>query len=193
MGFVYKDLPGFQLKANDKLAFDLTEANNVPIQVKIEMAPTTVNGGDTPAVPYTQLVSDSQLAADPDGDAVFGNYEFEHAATAPFSFPGGGLIIRFSNPGGAFASDITGNTPLTNGGDSTDPSGFIVGRFYTDADGVPPYDTTSTIDVAAFRLTIADPAPAPAPPTPKKKKCKKKKKAKSAAAKKKCKKKKGKK
>ena len=165
LGFVYKNVPAFQLKANDKLAFDLSSANNVPIQYVIELAPTTANGGDTPAGSYTAVVPNTQQAADPDGNTADGDYELEYTAQAPFSFPGGGLIIRFNNPGGDFATDVTSDSPLSNMGSFSDASGFFVGRFYSDADGLPPYDTFDGGDVAAFRLTIADPLPAP-PPRP---------------------------
>jgi hypothetical protein len=191
LGFIYKDVPPFQLKKNDKLAFDLSEANNVPIQLVIELAPTAVNGGDTAAGAFTPVVPNTQQAADPDGNTLNDDFELEYTAQAPFNFAGGGLIIRFSDPGGAFASDAVANFPLTNMGSAADASGFFVGRFYGDPDGVPPYENADAGDVSAFRVSIQDPVPGKP-----KKKCKKKrkKKGKSAAAaakkkKKKCKKK----
>jgi hypothetical protein len=192
MGFVYKNVPAFNLKTGDTIAFDLGAQNNVDIQLQIEMTATTVNGGDVPST-YTTVVNNTQVPLNPRGNTVTGDYELQFTAQAPFSFPGGGLIIRFSNPGGAFASDLQSDSPLTNDTDGADPSGFFVERFYSDADGLPPYSNVDpTQGLAGFRLTLKDVVP-PAPPTStthSKKKCKKKHKKHSAsAAKKKCKKK----
>jgi hypothetical protein len=194
MGFVYQNVPAFQLKPNDVLAFDLNTVNEVDIQLDIAMAPTVSNGSDVPAAGFTPIVPNTQ-APGSRGDAVDGDYELEFKAVAPFNFPGGGLIIRFSNPGSQLATDPDGAGSFHNGGTNTDTSGFFVERFVRDPDGVYPWtgDTYNT-DIAAFRLQILDlPATPPASPTPtaKKKKCKKKHKKRSAsvAKKKKCKKK----
>ena len=46
IGFVYKDIPAFQLKTGDVLAFDLGAVNvEANIQFQIDVARTTVNGG----------------------------------------------------------------------------------------------------------------------------------------------------
>jgi hypothetical protein len=164
LGFVYKNVPAFNLKTGDTIAFDLGAMNDVNIQLQIDMAPTTVNGGDVPGA-YTTVVPNTQVPANPKGDAVAGDYELQFTATAPFNFPGGGLIIRFSNPGGAFASDTSGTTTLFNLASSSDPSGRFVERFYNDADGLPSYDNSSPDHVAGFRLTLAD-VPPPATPAP---------------------------
>ena len=199
MGFVYKDVPAFQLKPNDVLAFDLSRVNEADDQLDIALAPTMTNGDDIPAAAFTEIVPNTQLPANPRGDTVDGNYELKYTARAGFNFPGGGLIIRFSNPGTELAAD-DGSTeaPLSNGGSDTDTSGFFVERFVRDLDGVYPWTGDIFLtDIAAFRLQILDlppdvPAtPPPASPTIVKKKCKKKHKKHSAGvAKKKCKKKK---
>jgi hypothetical protein len=199
MGFVYKDVPAFQLKTGDKLAFDLVAMNDVDVQVKIELAPTTGNGGDTPSPPVTTGVTNTQTPTNPRGDATLENYELGFAAEAPFNFSGGGLIIRFSDPSAGYLTDTgMGHCDgVLGGADSTDPSGFFVERYYGDTDGVTPYDYFDVGSLAGFRLTLADvptTAPPAAPtgqPAAKKKKCKKRKKHRSAeSAKKKCKKKK---
>jgi len=189
MGFVYKNVPAFQLKPNDVLAFDLNTENEVDIQLDIAMAPTTSNGGDVPAAGFTPIVPNTQTPASR-GDTVEGDYELEFKAVAPFSFPGGGLIIRFSNPGSQLATDPDGFGSFHNGGDSADTSGFFVERFFRDPDGVYPWtDSITTSDIAAFRIQTLDPPPVPTAPAPiKKKKCKKKhKKRPASVAKKKCK------
>ena len=187
MGFVYKNVPAFDLKSGDTIAFDLGAQNDVDIQLQISMSATTVNGGDVPAV-YTTVVTNSQVPANPRGNATLGDYELGFTAQAPFHFAGGGLIIRFSDPGGAFAADLSDTGTLNNVATSSDSSGFFVKRFYNDPDGLPPYGNQDLLGIAGFRLTIGDviPAPPPAPTTAApKKKCKKK--HKRAASAKKCK------
>jgi hypothetical protein len=198
MGFVYKDVPAFQLKTGDKLAFDLVAMNDVDVQLKIELAPTTGNGGDTPSLPFTTVVTNTQTPTNPRGDTTLENYELGFTAEAPFNFSGGGLIIRFSDPSADYLTDTgMGHCDAVLGGaDSADPSGFFVERYYGDTDGVTPYDHFDVGSLAGFRLTLAD-VPQTAPPTgpsggqpAKKKKCKKRKKHRSAeSAKRKCKKK----
>ncbi len=122
---------------------------------------------------------------------MIGDYELQFTSQAPFNFSGGGLIIRFSSPGGAFASDLQQDQTLINDANGTDSSGFFVKRFFNDADGLPPYGDSDTQGIGGFRLTLLDVPPTP-PSGPSttlpKKKCKKHKK-RSAAAAKKCKKK----
>ena len=190
MGFVYQNVPAFNLKTGDTIAFDLGAQNNVDIQLQISMAATTVNGGDIPG-PYTTVVNNTQVPLNPRGNTVMGDYELQFTSQAPFNFGGGGLIIRFSSPGGAFASDLQQDQTLINDADDTDSSGFFVKRFFNDADGLPPYGDSDTQGIGGFRLTLLDVPPTP-PSGPSttlpKKKCKKHKK-RSAAAAKKCKKK----
>lgn len=189
MGFVYKNIPAFDLKPGETIAFDLGAQNEVDIQLQIDMAATTVNGGDLPGA-YTTVVPNTQVPLNPRGNAVMGDYELQFTAQAPFNFAGGGMIIRFSNPGGAYASDSASAIPtMLNIADGSDASGFFVERFYGDADGLPPYSLSDPGSIPGFRLSIAD-VPVPPASTTKRKKCKRKKHKRSASiAKKKCKKK----
>jgi hypothetical protein len=192
--WVYENVPAFNLKAGDTLAFDLTAQNDVDIQLDIAMAPTTTNGGDTNAAAFTQIVPNSQIPANPMGNTTTGDYELTFTAQAPFNFAGGGLLIRFSNPGGAFATDPndSGSPVEGNTAQPSDPSGQFVERIVRDADGVAPWtgDIYTDGGIGGFRLNILDAPPAPpAPPAsgptaPPKKKCKKHKKRTAAAAKK---------
>jgi len=199
LGFVYKDVPAFQLKTGDKLAFDLVAMNDVDVQLKIELVPTTGNGGDTPSPPFTTVVTNTQTPTNPRGDTTLENYELGFTAEAPFNFSGGGLIIRFSDPSASYLTDTGMGScdGVLGGADSADPSGFFVERYYGDTDGVTPYDHFDVGSLAGFRLTLADVPPPAQPagpagqPPAKKKKCKKHKKKHHSAesAKKKCKKK----
>ncbi|MCK4739578.1 MAG: proprotein convertase P-domain-containing protein [Deltaproteobacteria bacterium] len=154
-GFIYKNIPAFELGIGDTLAFDLGAMNDVDIQLEIALATTTVDGGDIQdATGFTTVVTNTQVPANPRGDTTVGNYELQFTAEAPFSFAGGGLIIRFSNPGGAFASDSVGNFVLVRA-TSADASGYFVKRFFTDADGVSPWDSSDNSDIGGFRISNA--------------------------------------
>src|SRR4029077_14191056 len=63
MAWAYQDVPAFNLKAGDTVAFDLTEQNDVDIQLQIAMAPTTTNGGDVNSGPFTEIVPKTQIPA----------------------------------------------------------------------------------------------------------------------------------
>jgi hypothetical protein len=187
MGFVYKNVPAFQLKTGDVLGFDLAGVNDVDIGLEIGMAATAVNGGDVPSQPFTTVVQNTQTPLNPRGDTVLLNYELRFTSQAPFSFPGGGLIIRFTNPSATFAADTLQTAVIPDNITSADASGFFVKRVHGDPDGIAPWAAEDNGDIAPVQFTLADP-----PQPTKKKKCKKKrKKGKSAAAakKKKCKKK----
>ncbi len=158
-GSIYRNLPAFNLNPNDILAFDLNAMNDTDAQLQIEMAATAVNGGDAPAGAFTTLVPNTQLPSNPRGNTVTGDYEMQFRSQSQFSFPGGGLILRFSSPVGAFATDFS-CTPVFNDNLAvdTDPTLLFVKRFYGDADGLPPYSSDpDTMSIPAFRLTLNPP------------------------------------
>ena len=72
-GFVYKNVPAFDLKTGDKLGFDLIAQNTTNIQLQVDLAATTTNGGDVPAGPFTTIVNNSNLPENPKGDTTPGN------------------------------------------------------------------------------------------------------------------------
>jgi hypothetical protein len=130
----------------------------------IDLARTTFNGSNLPAGTFTRIVLNNQTAApSPRGDTSEGTYDLGYRAIAPFSFPGGGLIIRFSNPTPTWvAADNTIATFNGNlgGGKTSDPSGFFLERSVGDDDGVPPWEASSTEHISAFRVTTAGEPPA---------------------------------
>jgi Ca2+-binding RTX toxin-like protein len=154
-GFIYKNVPPFELRKGDTLAFDLIAVNEVAPQLKIEVAPTTSNGGGTPGN-YTTVVNNTQVPSGR-GDSVVGNFDLGYRiqGATPFSFGGGGLIIRFSNPFSGFLADGT-CTSVLRGAESTDPSGFFVQRFNADPDGLPPYEGFfNNQSIGGFRIRSA--------------------------------------
>ena len=154
MAFVYKNIPSFEVKSGDTLAFDTAAVNDGTVQLQIDLAPTTSNGSDVQAQPFKQVVSNTQTPANPTGDTSVGNFDMRFKTEAPFSFPGGGLIIRFSNPSAAYLTDVS-CTPVGVGGASSDPTGAFVERGYADPDGVAPWSNADPNDVGAFQLTTA--------------------------------------
>jgi hypothetical protein len=153
-GFVYKNIPPFDLKRGDTLAFDLDSPNtDHDIQVEIAMA-AAANGTDTNTSPFRTVVQNTQTPASPRGDSVAGNYELAFTAQGAFEFSGGGLIIRISNPGPSFATDQTCDDSLVGANDESDPSGFFVSRVFNDADGVSPWNGGDEGPIGQFRVTL---------------------------------------
>ena len=105
--------------------------NDYDIQLQIEMVSTTTNGGTTPNGAYTTVVSNTSTPENPRGDTIVGNFELRFTAEQAFDFPGGGLIIRFSNPSAAYALDESCSQVLVNY-TSSDSSGYFVQKFYKD-------------------------------------------------------------
>ena len=151
-GFVYQNVPAFNLNVGDTLAFDLGALNDVNIELDIAMAATTTNGGNVEdAAGFTTVVTNTQLPANPRGNAVVGDFELRFIAEAPFSFAGGGLIIRFSNSSVAYAADPTCSAVLVHASPA-DVSGNFVERFFRDADGVSPWDDGDLDSIGGFQI-----------------------------------------
>ena len=153
MGFVYQNIPAFQLKVGDTLAFDTNQVNDADVQLDIALVSAVSNGSDVQGQAFKTVVSNTQTPANPRGDTVIGDYELQWKAQAPFSFPGGGLIIRFGNPSPSYATDTTATGNLV-GAISTDPSGLFAERAFSDPDGVAPWTNNDNMDIGAFRLTL---------------------------------------
>jgi uncharacterized repeat protein (TIGR01451 family) len=153
-GFVYKNVPAFDLQAGDTIAFDLGVTNDVDVQLELAFARTTTNGGNTVSGAFTKVVSNTQTPLNPRGDTTVGNYELEFTSEAAFNFAGGGLIVRFSNPSAAYQLDDTCTLVLVKA-DPSDTSGFFVERFVRDANGTSPWDTLFPNTIAALRITTA--------------------------------------
>jgi hypothetical protein len=134
-GFIYRNVPAFQLKPGGHLSFDLGSLNDVDIRRNIYLAVASANpaaGGNSQnisALGWTKVVSDSQVPLNPRGDFVRGNYELTYTAEAPFDFTGGGFIVGFGgSPPGAYADQ--GCEQVLVGANSADSSGFFHRRFY---------------------------------------------------------------
>jgi hypothetical protein len=155
MGFVYQNLPPFHLKVGDGLGFDLLAANDQDIQLDVAMAPAT-NGTDVNTAPFTTVVTNNQAPRNARGDDTVGDYELGFVSEGDFDFPGGGLIIRLSNPAPALAADDSCDGRVAGADNLIQPdaSGFFLRRVYADADGVSPWDHSDSSSIAQFRLII---------------------------------------
>ena len=154
--FVYQNVPAFDLQVGDGIAFDLGQPNDVDIGLDIYLAATTTNGGNLVSGMFTKIVSNSQKATSPRGDAIVGNYELGFTAENAFTFPGGGLIIRFENPSAEYNADTTCDEVLINA-DQGDTSGYFLSRIMRDADGTSPWDEEFTTEIGAFRIGTGAP------------------------------------
>ena len=165
--FIYQNVPSFELQTGDTLAFDLEAVNNADIELDIALARTVSNGTIVEGEPFKQVVGNDQTPANPRGDTTVGNFELQFTAEAPFSFPGGGLIIRFSDPSTSYEADTT-CTFVLGGGTSTDTSAFFVRRSFRDPDGVFPWAGPffTNVNIGAFQVVTTDPTPPEPPPNP---------------------------
>jgi hypothetical protein len=110
-GFIYRNVPSFQLQIGGHFSFDLGALNDVDIRRNIYFAVASANpsggaggGQSISALSWTKVASDSQTPLNPRGDTILGNYELTYTAEAPFNFPGGGFIVGFGgSPPGAYA------------------------------------------------------------------------------------------
>jgi hypothetical protein len=152
----YMNVPAFELASGDTLAFDLGAENDVDIELDLALARTTTNGGTVEGESFQTVVTNTQTPLNPRGDTTVGNFELQFIAQAPFSFAGGGLIIRFSNPSAAYGADDFCD-PVLGGASPSDPSGFFVQRAFNDADGLSPWDNPDPGDIGGFRVTNVDP------------------------------------
>mgnify|MGYP001568751560 CR=1 FL=1 len=144
-GFIYRNVPAFNLTPGSKFAFDLGNLNDVDIRRNIYFAVANINPG--PAVVsgnnvvsqgvkslgWTKVVSDTQIPQNPKGNTIMGDYELIYTSEASFSFPGGGLIVGFgSSPPGAYAD--YGCEQVLVRTTSGDASGHFYSRFFSKPD-----------------------------------------------------------
>ncbi len=125
MGFVYKDIEAFTLQPGDRIRFDLTQLNDVPIQRDIYIARATTNGG-TVAEQWVKIVDKFEVPLNPRGNTIEGDYELSFTVSSRFVFNGGGLILAFGNS----PFEDTECTNVMPGTSSADSSGKFVGRFF---------------------------------------------------------------
>ena len=146
-GFIYRDVPAFNLPAGGKIRFDLGNLNDVDIRRNIFLGTANVN--PEPGVlsgsnvisqnitvdssGWTQVAWEDQTPENPKGNNISGDYELTYTAEAPFSFTGGGLLIGFQgSPPASYADN--GCEQVLVSADTNDASGNFYARFYYQPD-----------------------------------------------------------
>jgi OmpA-OmpF porin, OOP family len=113
MGFVYRNIEPFELSPGDTIAFDIQmRAGDAPDlgflpQLDIALAHASnplqpFKPDDLPGSDFTVVANDAVAASA--GNRTVQDYELAFTVDKPFSFPGGGLIIRVSEPKGVLAT-----------------------------------------------------------------------------------------
>jgi len=139
MGFIYQDIPAFELSPGDILAFDLGDVNDFDVELDIDMATTTANGETDDEPPFVKVVSNTYTPLKARGDTIIDNFDLRFLVDNAYSFPGGGLIIRFSNGSTAYRADNETCDQVGVVGSTTDPTGNFLLAFWDDDDGVAPW------------------------------------------------------
>lgn len=141
-GFIYRDVPAFNMPVGAKIRFDLGALNDVDIRRNIFFGTANINPAPVPymynvvsqsitvdANGWTQVVLDAQVPLNSKGNTISGDYELTYTAEAPFTFAGGGFLIGFQGSPPAAYQDFGCQQVLvrTDGGDN---SGNFYARFF---------------------------------------------------------------
>ncbi len=147
MGFIYKNVPAFNLNPGDVLAFDLGDVNDFDVELDIYIAATITNGETIQAGAFQKIVSNTYLPLTPRGDKIIGNFDMRFVVDSAFDFPGGGLIIRFSNGSAAYRADNDTCDQVGVVATSNDGSENFVVSFWKDEDGIAPWSPDASVDL----------------------------------------------
>jgi cysteine-rich repeat protein len=111
MGFVYRNVEPFQLSPGDTIAFDIQmrpgDPDDLGFRPQLDIALAHASDPTKPFKPDDLPGSDftivSRDAASGPGNRAVRDYDLVYTVDKAYSFPGGGLIIRVSNPQGVLA------------------------------------------------------------------------------------------
>jgi hypothetical protein len=139
-GFIYRNVPAFNLERGDRIAFDLGGLNNVVTRREIYLSTANKNPDEAElngsnvvsqgitATEWAKVSSEHHAPHPGRGNSVVGDYDLRYRVESDFSFPGGGLIIGFdSSPPAEFADG--GCEPVVVTTVSHDSSGHFYARF----------------------------------------------------------------
>ncbi|HET7502809.1 MAG TPA: OmpA family protein, partial [Kofleriaceae bacterium] len=153
MGFVYRDVEPFELAAGDTIAFDIemspTDPDDLGFRPQLDIALAHASNAqpfqpdDLPGSDFTTVVHGS--AASSQGNRTPDDYDLVFTADAPFSFPGGGLIIRVQKPLGELAIRTEAQClPVISADEAPNGTNRLVGTFKIDQDGEAPFENVNT-------------------------------------------------
>jgi cysteine-rich repeat protein len=147
MGFIYRNVEPFALSRGDTIAFDLQMRPGDPddlgflpqLDIALAHASEPLNPfkpDDLPGSDFT-IVAHAASAASP-GNRTVRDYELAFTVDTPFRFPGGGLIIRVSNPVGILATKNSLDClPVITSDIQPSGSNRLVGTFKVEAGEYP--------------------------------------------------------
>jgi hypothetical protein len=139
-GFIYRNVPAFNLVRGDRIAFDLGGVNDRVTRRNIYLSAASKNpdeaelqGGNVisqgiTATEWVQISSELHAPHPGRGNTTKDDWDLRYKVEADFSFPGGGLIIGFDGSPPAEFEDpnCTGVVVTTV---SHDSSGVFYARF----------------------------------------------------------------
>jgi uncharacterized protein (TIGR03382 family) len=165
MGFVYRNVEPFELAVGDTIAFDLQLPDIISdLGFRPQLDIALAHASD-PMVPFKpdKLMATSDFTivghgarASAAGNHIVRDYDLVYTADAPFSFPGGGLIIRVTNPREPLASKFEGDCVQAITAD-VGPTGTnrLVGTFQVQVGEYPWTSETTTTTPGVPYVRIA--------------------------------------
>jgi cysteine-rich repeat protein len=156
MGFVYRNVEAFDLSAGDTIAFDIEmragDPDDLGFRPQLDIAlahasdPTKpFKPDDLPGSDFT-IVAHGGIASGP-GNRTVRDYDLVYTVDTPFHFPGGGLIIRVSNPQRALATRGSADClPVITADMMPTGTNRLVGTFKLEA-GEYPWAVENTMNV----------------------------------------------
>ena len=106
-GFIYRNVPAFELQRGDRISFDLGGVNDRVVRRNIYLSTANknpeeaeLNGSNVVsqgimATEWVQITSEHHAPHPGRGNTVKDDWDLRYKVESDFSFPGGGLIIGF--------------------------------------------------------------------------------------------------
>ena len=166
MGFVYRNVEPFELVPGDTIAFDIqmraTDPDDIGFRPEVDIALAHASDPQDPFKPddlpgptdFTTVARNATASGA--GNRIVHDYDLVFTVDAPFHFPGGGLIIRITNPQGALATRSSADClPVITADAQPTGTNRLVGTFKLEA-GEWPWtieNTTIVPDVPYVRIS----------------------------------------
>jgi cysteine-rich repeat protein len=158
MGFVYRNVEPFDLAVGDTIAFDLqmrpADPDDLGFRPQLDIALAHASDPAKPFKPDDQAGSDFTIVghgatASGAGNRSVQDYDLVYTVDTAFHFPGGGLIIRVSNPQGVLATKGSADClPVITADMMPTGTNRLVGTFKLEA-GEYPWTVENTTSVPA--------------------------------------------
>jgi cysteine-rich repeat protein len=152
MGFVYRNVEAFELARGDKIAFDiqLPPGGSIGFRPQLDIAlahaPEPLAPFVLPVGAFTDVANDAMASGA--GNEAVRDYDLAYTVENPFSFPGGVLIIRVSDPMGQLLVE-TNCLPVVTADKQPTGTNRLVGTFKLDNNGEYPWNPTEVTGMDA--------------------------------------------